>query len=680
MKTIPFGNKELQKLQWYNLKWFTLLLALSIFSSCSKEEDEGAPQKGPDPNAPHSVNINAGSNVPVNGTLTAQYSDYKVGSDISKIADDDPQTGYTTNHSEFHIVFAASAPVIIDHYSLTSGSGTRSADPASWSLHGSNDNKNWTLLDKQVAKYFNTRYKTLEFEFNNEKAYSYYKLSIEENGGSDYTLIGEWKLATGSFDPSKPYSTKIENTSNMLSSSGTIKSQYSDSPQKENVSKLLDGNPDSYFKTGYNKVYLIWEPANGTYGNYYELTAANEPTESAPSSWKFYGSINGVSWELLDEQAEQSFEPGETKQFFCKENTNYQSYTHYKSYKLEIEGNNGADFTQLAEWRILYECRNLGDCLYLAENFKYSDRTPMGVEYEGIPPTTQDILDRLADPEVEPDITDYGDNLYWNSDIEVNLYPFGTPLPTDVNQHQIGNCSVLATFASIAYQYPEFIRNIIHENADGTYTVDMFDPQGKPVKVGLKASLVHPNDWAENPTWKYGVSGKNDATTWSSIIEKAMMKWESVFALYDSGANLGGMNASTTNPLFTGNGAGFSFAPGKLTSKQLTIVVKDALKKGMIVTGGFNTENQTEDGWTTTGHTWTAVIGNGSGALFALRNPWGNCADADDRKDGILNIYDDQKIPPTVGIDIYMPGAAQQYYQEKGLPIGRTTIYDIPSW
>ena len=42
MKTIPFGNKELQKLQWYNLKWFTLLLALSIFSSCSKEEDEGA--------------------------------------------------------------------------------------------------------------------------------------------------------------------------------------------------------------------------------------------------------------------------------------------------------------------------------------------------------------------------------------------------------------------------------------------------------------------------------------------------------------------------------------------------------------------------------------------------------------------------------------------------------------
>lgn len=158
------------------------------------------------------------------------------------------------------------------------------------------------------------------------------------------------------------------------------------------------------------------------------------------------------------------------------------------------------------------------------------------------------------------------------------------------------------------------------------------------------------------------------------------MKWESVFALYDSGANLGGMNASTTNPLFTGNGAGFSFAPGKLTSKQLTIVVKDALKKGMIVTGGFNTENLTEDGWTTTGHTWTAVIGNGSGALFALRNPWGNCADADDRKDGILNIYDDQKIPPTVGIDIYMPGAAQQYYQEKGLPIGRKTIYDIPSW
>lgn len=153
-----------------------------------------------------------------------------------------------------------------------------------------------------------------------------------------------------------------------------------------------------------------------------------------------------------------------------------------------------------------------------------------------------------------------------------------------------------------------------------------------------------------------------------------------VFALYDSGANLGGMNASTAAPLYTGNGAGFSFVPGKLSARQLETVVRDALAKGMVVTGGFSTENFTDDGWTTTGHTWTAVIGNRAGALFALRNPWGSCADADEAKDGILNVFNNPEIIRTIGIDVYMPGAAAAYNRELGLPVGRSDPYEIPVW
>lgn len=662
-------------------QWFVCCLALALLCGCSKDDGNTTTQEPPqDPDAPHTVDIAAGGNVPVDGTLTAQYSEYIQGFDVGKVADSDPQTSYKTDRSRFYIIYAASEPVVIDHYSLTTGSGTRSTDPYSWRLMASNDNQTWIQLDKQTYVLFNTRYNTLEFAFDNDTAYAYYKLDVDTNGGGNYTQIGEWRLASGALDPTKPYTAEVEHTENMLSPSGSIQSQYGDSPRDAHIGKLLDGDPSTCFRTDHDRFYILWDPDTKTYGNLYSLTAPEEVPESAPRAWKLYGSTNRSDWELLDEQSGQRFEAGETKQFFCKEITDYRSYTHYVSYRLEIESNNGAEFTQLAEWELQYECRNLGDCLYLAENFKYSDKTPMGVEYENIPETSQEILDRLADPEVEPDITDYGEGLYWNGDTEVVLYPFGTPLPTDVNQHLIGNCSVLAMYASLAYQYPEYIRHIIRENADGSYTVKMFDPHGKPVDVCVKPTLVHPEEWRENPTWKYGVSGKNDATTWSSIIEKAMMKWESVFALYDSGANLGGMNASTTSPLFTGNGAGFSLPVGKLTSQQLTIAVKEAMVRGMIVTGGFSTENWTEDGWTTTGHTWTAVVANNPSALFALRNPWGSCAEADEKKDGILNVFDNPTIVSTVGIDIYMPGAALDYYQEQGLPVGRTTIYDIPVW
>lgn len=676
----PFSKGVSARRRGLERRWFALFFAAALTCSCSKSDDTPADPVPPqDPDAPHTVVVSAGSNLPVAGTLTAQYSEYTEENDVGKVADGDPQTAYKTDRSRFYIVYAASEPVVIDHYSLTTGSGTRSTDPYSWRLSASNDNETWRQMDKQSYVLFNTRYNTLKFAFDNDTAYKYYRLDVDGNGGGSYTQIGEWRLASGSLDPTQPATIKVQRTINMLSSSGSLTSQYSDSPRDADVGKLLDGNPQTSFQTSHDRFYIVWDPDTKSYGNRYSLTASDH-AQSAPRSWKLYGSVNRSDWELLDEQSDQQFEAGETKSFFCRRITDYRSYTHYISYRLEIEGNGGAEFTQLAEWSLQYECRDLGDCLYLAENFKYSDKTPMGVEYEGIPATSQEILDRLADPEVEPDITDYGENLYWNGDIEVDLYPFGTPLPTDVNQHQIGNCSVLAMYASLAYQYPEYIRSIIRENADGSYTVKMFDPQGKPVDVCVKATLVHPEDWRENPTWKYGVSGKNDATTWSSIIEKAMMKWESVFALYDSGANLGGMNASTTSPLFTGNGAGFSLPVGKLTSQQLTIAVKEAMARGMIVTGGFSTENWTEDGWTTTGHTWTAVAANNPSALFALRNPWGSCADADEKKDGVLNVFDNPTIVSTVGIDIYMPGAALDYYQANGLPVGRTAIYDIPVW
>ena len=48
-------------------------------------------------------------------------------------------------------------------------------------------------------------------------------------------------------------------------------------------------------------------------------------------------------------------------------------------------------------------------------------------------------------------------------------------------------------------------------------------------------------------------------------------------------------------------------------------------------------------------------------ALFAMRNPWGNSPGGSSSDDGVVNIYNDGVIPPTIDLRIIYPGAALKY-------------------
>ena len=98
-------------------------------------------------------------------------------------------------------------------------------------------------------------------------------------------------------------------------------------PAGRECRRLLDGDPATWFTTRHDKVQIFWEPDSGTYGNRYGLTAS-ERAECAPSSWKLYGSVDNANWVLLAEEVGQRFEPGETKWFYCRENTDYRAYAH----------------------------------------------------------------------------------------------------------------------------------------------------------------------------------------------------------------------------------------------------------------------------------------------------------------------------------------------------------------
>ena len=200
-----------------------------------------------------------------------------------------------------------------------------------------------------------------------------------------------------------------------------------------------------------------------------------------------------------------------------------------------------------------------------------SQITPMGKHFENFRTATDEDKAWLANPNNQPDLTYHELSGSWVAQT-VTLYPFSSPKPADVNQHGIGDCCMCAVFASFAYIYPEWIKSIIHKNGNN-YTVNMFDPKGNPIDVVV-----------DNKFLDYQVTGKNGKFCWSSVMEKALMKWESCFKCN----KIGGIGTEHAAPPFTGNGNSYSFSPDKLFNSEFDLVVDYALSHGMISVGGFN--------------------------------------------------------------------------------------------
>lgn len=283
----------------------------------------------------------------------------------------------------------------------------------------------------------------------------------------------------------------------------------------------------------------------------------------------------------------------------------------------------------------------------------YTPSTPMGNHYIGAHVTTQSDKDWLLNASNEPDLLPSTPGYYWK-EYPVTLYPFGTPKPADINQHVIGDCSACAVFAEMAYVAPDFIKSIIKDNGNKTYTVNMFDPQGKPVDVCVSSKFLGSSSFG-------AVSGKNDVACWSTILEKAMMKWEHI---YQVNPDVYGIGSEHVAPLFTGEGDSFAFYPGNLTPSQFKDAVELAFESKCLLIGGFNQGGvYVGKSQTVTAHAYSFMKDSDPQALFAMRNPWGFSPGDSGYTDGVLHIMDDGTVPPLIDIRIICPGVLAQYYE-----------------
>lgn len=443
------------------------------------------------------------------------------------------------------------------------------------------------------------------------------------------------------------YHTLNDGNSNMPSS-GLIRTQYSDSPVGKDIRYLVDGDKSTYYATPHSAFYILWTGDKSIAINYYTLTSSSDASEADPKSWVFYGSSDNSTWIPLDKQSNQVFSGRkETKTY------QFSNETAYKYYRLSVQANYGGTYTQIAEWTLQGNVvTNIDDLMYLSEGNTFSAITPMGNHYANKHVTTDADRSWLKNADNEPSELPSNTSLHWRQFTVENLYPYGTPNPADVNQHGIGDCSALAIFASFSYLYPNFVKSLITDNGDQTYTVAMFDPQGNAVDVRLSSKFL-----ADNNGNIGAVTGKNNAITWATILEKAIMKWNYI---YQVNPDIGGIGSEHATPLFTGNGESFAFYPTKLTASQMARVVDVCLSKGLIVVGGFTTGDVPVGNYrTVTGHAYTMMYSTNSSALFTMRNPWGTSpGSSNGREDGVLDIMDDGVIPPIIDLRIIDPGKA----------------------
>lgn len=128
------------------------------------------------------------------GTKTVDYESNIDGEKSSMLFDNNADTKYCNNlFGDIWFNWEGSAAKA-NIYSITSANDEASRDPKSWQLLASNDGNTWTVLDERTDETFYNRKTTQFYGFDNQNAYSRYRLFVKGNNGADLIQLSEWQL------------------------------------------------------------------------------------------------------------------------------------------------------------------------------------------------------------------------------------------------------------------------------------------------------------------------------------------------------------------------------------------------------------------------------------------------------------------------------------------------------
>ncbi|HRN55827.1 MAG TPA: DUF1735 domain-containing protein [Agriterribacter sp.] len=120
------------------------------------------------------------------------------GEGSSKLTDNNLNTKFLTDGFPITLwmQLQLAEPAAIQAYRLTSGNDAPERDPKNWQMLASNNGTDWTVLDTRTDQVFSGRNQTVQYEFDNDTPYLYYRWQVDENNGSSLFQISEWRLIT----------------------------------------------------------------------------------------------------------------------------------------------------------------------------------------------------------------------------------------------------------------------------------------------------------------------------------------------------------------------------------------------------------------------------------------------------------------------------------------------------
>jgi hypothetical protein len=137
----------------------------------------------------------SGLATPVEGEATgsAPGADEKQGPE--RVFDGSRHTKYCVREPAMWVqVKLAGGPQRVDAYAIMSAKDSGERDPQDWILKGSNDGKNWTVVDRRSDESFGSRCERREFRAAQPGDYGCYRLEVTRNHGGNATQFSELYL------------------------------------------------------------------------------------------------------------------------------------------------------------------------------------------------------------------------------------------------------------------------------------------------------------------------------------------------------------------------------------------------------------------------------------------------------------------------------------------------------
>lgn len=122
--------------------------------------------------------------------VTASSDNPAYGEGIGKLTDGSADSKWYSGDGKppFWLQWEYGTAKVVNGYSMTSANDVPNRDPKNWTLKGSNDGTQWTVLDTRTNEAFASRKLKKSYSFANTAAYRFYKFDLESMGGTQIQL------------------------------------------------------------------------------------------------------------------------------------------------------------------------------------------------------------------------------------------------------------------------------------------------------------------------------------------------------------------------------------------------------------------------------------------------------------------------------------------------------------